>query len=225
MKFPMAMIIDIFWVFLDGVITIIFIYVSYIVSLFLATLLSTKIPILEKIVGWGFTLVPKFLSNLIGRPFLTKMVNYISIKNQLIFINTNQSYPSLVFMYSMDSKAPIEFKPIELTAYVYLESALMGKIHWSKHEERESKNKGLINLGLDRHFESDEVPNLKAKSESKVKLNFTPPREIYKTKYNHKWTVETYTTFSTKLGDCTKFFSLTFKIKKSQIEEIEKNGL
>ena len=137
-----------------------------------------------------------------------------------------QAYPSLLFEFNIDSKAEIAFKPMELIAYVYLQSAFMGKIYWNQFEKIKSKNEeGLVDIGIAQHYEFDEVQDVEAEGEAKVRLHFTPPLEVFKPEQVNKWHLEIFITFSTKLGNVTKSFSQDFNIKISQIKEVTEKFL
>jgi len=222
---------DISWIVLEWLIKTILAFLGYgvlIVFIFTISLLAIKFPFLEKVAVWGFILVPNVLSKIIGKFLLNKMCGKISIIRHNIEIPKTTVYPSLIFSYDLDSKAQIKFVPIKLTAYVYLERVFMGKIHWTKNEKPETKKKEKTNLSVAPELEVDKVPDLLAEKFAKIRLNFTPPLEVFKPKYfenrihSHCWRLETVITFSTRLGDVSKKFSRDFLVNEDQLEEIWK---
>ena len=216
----MLTLIDILWILLQWIIALLF---TYVVSISVIAQLSIKYPILEKIVVLGLKLLPK-LSKIIGKSLLNNMKRKIRITKTDASIHIDRAYPVLLFRFCIDSKAPIDFKPTELTACVYMASSFMGKIHWSEREKRIlSKKRKDIEVSIDTNYEFDEVQDLKAESESWAYLFFTPTLDVFKSRFAWKWHLEVFLTFSSKLGDISKRFSLDFKIKSAQIESVKKH--
>jgi hypothetical protein len=209
---------DIMTILTDYIAPLVYGYVAYLISLF--TLSLSGSPLLEKIAVWGFNLVPNILSKIIGKHLLDRMVIKIKSTEPDVTIYMNRAYPFLLFEFNIDSKAEIDLKPIELTAYVYHQSAFMGKIHWNQNEKRKSE-KGLVDPGIARHYELDEVNDIKAQGEGKIKLHFNPPLEIFKVN-SDTWHLEIFIMFSTKLGNITKLFTHDLHVKNNQLEEVKR---
>lgn len=153
--------------------------------------------------------MPNVLSKIFGKS-LNNMKNKIRMTKPNVIVNMTGAYPSLLFEFNIDSKAEIAFKPIELTAYVYYQSAFMGKIYWNQNEKSKTEKEGLADLGIAPHYEFDEVQDVKAEGVAKVRLHFSPSLEVFKFEQPAKWHLEVFMRFSTILGDVSKRFSHDF---------------
>ena len=204
------------WILLQGLIGL---FLGYIITVFVIAQLSAKYPTLEQIAVWGLKLLPK-LSKIIGKVLLNNMKKKIRVSKPEASIHTDRAYPTLLFKFCIDSKAPIDFKPTELTAYVYMASAFMGKVHWSE-TEKIGVLREKVAVSLAGNYEFDEVQDLKAQGESWAYLFFTPTLDVFKSKFAWKWHLEVFLTFSSRIGDISKHFPIDFKIKSDQIESIK----